>query len=77
MAFVLDKWEVGEVNPCVFTDRWPHCSCVVVLYHEWLCHTVENGIYTKFNDGICLVVVPRYHLFYLISIFVNNTPVLL
>lgn len=27
----------------VFTDRWPHCSCVVVLYQEWTSRDPDNG----------------------------------
>ena len=42
---LLEKWQEGGVEARVFTDRWPNCSCVVVLYREWVgCAADKNGI---------------------------------
>ena len=33
---LVEKWVAGEIAARVFTDQWPDCTCVVVLYQEWL-----------------------------------------
>ena len=33
---LINKWVAGEITARVFTDQWPDCTCVVVLYQEWL-----------------------------------------